>query len=161
MSRSLRVAAIGLTVAAAAAIGVALGSSAAPDRQEADEARAESFRAAFADSKAVAFEQARRRGSANGIERGRTRAKRLGLRRGSKAGGAEAKVVLAAIAQEEAEAAAQAEAEERAENCGAPLFVEGYCPTDEEIERENLAESVCGSPDPESAAEEELYGIEC
>lgn len=69
--------------------------------------------------------------------------------------------MLAEIAQEEAEAAAQAEAEERAENCGAPLFVEGYCPTDEEIEQENLAESVCGSPDPESAAEEELYGIEC
>jgi len=150
-----------LAFVAAGAIGFALGSSAAPDQQEADDARVESFRAAFASSKEAAFRQARRRGVAKGLKRGRVRAERVGLRRGDDAGAKEAGVVLAEIAQEEAEAAAQAEAEERAENCGAPLFVEGYCPTDEEIEQENLAESVCGSPDPESAAEEELYGIEC
>ncbi|HEU4739588.1 MAG TPA: hypothetical protein VFS54_10980 [Solirubrobacterales bacterium] len=150
-----------MAVVAATAIGFALGSSAAPNQQEADDARAESFRAAFSSSKASAFRQARRRGTVKGLKQGRARAKQVGLRRGDDAGAKEAGVVLAEIAQEEAEAAAQAEAEERAENCGAPLFVEGYCPTDEEIEQENLAESVCGSPDPESAAEEELYGIEC
>jgi hypothetical protein len=150
-----------LAFVAAGAIGFALGSSAAPDQQEADDARVESFRAAFTSSKAAAFGQARRRGVTKGLKQGRARAERVGLRRGDDAGAKEAGVVLAEIAQEEAEAAAQAEAEERAENCGAPLFVEGYCPTDEEIEQENLAESVCGSPDPESAAEEELYGIEC
>ncbi len=161
MSRGPRIAAAGLAFLAFAAIGLALGSSAAPDGREADDARAESFGTAFASSKAAAFRQASHRGTVRGLKQGRARAERVGLRRGDDAGTKEAGVVLAEIAQEEAEAAAQAEAEERAENCGAPLFVEGYCPTDEEIEQENLAESVCGSPDPESAAEEELYGIEC
>jgi hypothetical protein len=47
------------------------------------------------------------------------------------------------------------EAAERARNCGAPLFVDGYCPTDEEIAAENQIESVCGSRD-----DAEL-GIDC
>jgi hypothetical protein len=75
---------------------------------------------------------------------------------------------LAAIeAQEQAEAAAaaqvaaEAEAAERAANCGAPLFVEGYCPTDEEIARENAAESLCGPGTAAGEAEAAELGIVC
>lgn len=100
-------------------------------------------------------------GTLKGLERGKSQAKHAGTRRGGGAGEAEVEAELAVIAQEEAEAAAQAEAEERAANCGAPLFVEGYCPTDEEIEQESLAESLCGPSDPALAEEAEQYGIEC
>ena len=53
---------------------------------------------------------------------------------------------------------AAAEAAERAENCGATLFPDDVCPTDEEIAAENQAEAVCGPGDYEQAA---ALGIDC
>lgn len=160
-SRGFRIAAIVLALVAVGAIGFGLGASAAPDRSDADEARLESFQAAFTSSQAKAFGQARQKGMAKGLARGRLKAEQAGERRGEDGGAADVEAELEQIAQEEAEAAAQAEAEERAENCGAPLFVEGYCPTDEEIEQENRAESLCGPNDPALEEEAEQYGIEC
>jgi hypothetical protein len=145
-----------LSLAGAGIIGFMVGSSGAPTQRDAAEAHKEGFRSAFTESRTTAFGQARRSGALKGRERGRSQAKRAGAQ-----GGEDAKAQLAKIAQEEAEAAARAEAEERAANCGAPLFVEGYCPTDEEIERESLAESLCGSGDPAKAEEAEQYGIRC
>jgi type II secretory pathway pseudopilin PulG len=58
--------------------------------------------------------------------------------RGKQAEQARAEAVAAAEAQRQA--GIQAQATERAENCGAPLFVNGYCPTDEQIATENQAE---------------------
>ncbi|MDQ2630219.1 MAG: hypothetical protein M3Y75_04470 [Actinomycetota bacterium] len=150
-----------MVLLAAAAIGFGLGASGAPDQQAADKARLEGFRAAFTASRTAAFGQAQRTGMAKGFSRGKLRAERAGKRRGEGTGAADAEAELERITQEEAEAAAQAEAEERTENCGAPLFVEGYCPTDEEIEQENRAESLCGPGDPALEEEAELYGIEC
>lgn len=146
---------------AAGAIGFVLGASSAPDQRAAGEARMESFRAAFTASRAEAFGKARQTGTAKGLTQGRLKAKRAAERQGDDKGAADAEAELERIAQEEAEAAAQAEAEERAANCGAPLFVEGYCPTDEEIEQENRAESLCGPNDPALEEEAERYGIEC
>lgn len=150
-----------LVLIGAGAIGFGLGGSSAPDQRDADEARMEAFRAAFSASRTAAFGQARQRGTAKGLARGRSKATRAGKQRGDDKGAAAVEAELERIAQEEAEAAAQAEAEERAENCGAPLFVEGYCPTDEEIEQENRAESLCGPNDPALEEEAERYGIEC
>lgn len=157
----------GITAAAvvvlvgAGALGFSLGSAGTADERDAKEAQADAFSSAFADARTAAFETARRTGTAKGLARGRARAQRAGEKRGTEAGSAKAEAELERIAQEEVEAAAQAEAEERAENCGAPLFVEGYCPTDEEIEQENLAESLCGPADPALAEEAELHGIQC
>ena len=150
-----------LVLLGAGAIGFGLGSSQAPGQRDADEARMEGFRTAFSASRAAAFGQAQQKGTAKGRARGRLKAVRAGERRGDDKGAAAVEAELERIAQEEAEAAARAEAEERAENCGAPLFVEGYCPTDEEIEQESRAESLCGPNDPALEEEAERYGIEC
>jgi hypothetical protein len=50
---------------------------------------------------------------------------------------------------------------ERAKNCGAPLFVNGYCPTDEEIEREGDAEALCGPGTAKGRREAAERGIQC
>ena len=150
-----------LVLALAATTGFAIGSSSAAGRDEAAAMRKQSYRAAFRDSRSDAMAKARRAGVASGLARGAARAMSAGAQRGTRIGSAEAEGELERIATQEAEAAAQAEAEERAANCGAPLFVEGYCPTDEEIEQENLAESLCGPGDPVLAEEAELHGIRC
>lgn len=160
-SRGFLLVATALVLLGAGVIGFGLGSSGAPDQRDADEARMEGFQAAFAASRAEAFDQARQRGTVKGLKRGQLNAVRAGERRGDDQGAAAVEAEIERIAQEEAEAAAQAEAEERAENCGAPLFVEGYCPTDEEIEQESRAESLCGPNDPALEEEAERYGIEC
>jgi hypothetical protein len=160
-SRGLLILATALVLIAAGAIGFALGASGAPDQRDADEAQMEGFGAAFTAARADAFGRARRAGTAKGLAQGRREAEQAGERRGKDRGAEDVESELERIAEEEAEAAAQAEAEERAANCGAPLFVEGYCPTDEEIEQESRAESLCGPGDPTLEEEAEQYGIEC
>lgn len=160
-SRIFLIVAAALALIAAGAIGFSSGASSAPDQRDADQARMEGFRAAFIVARTEAFGEARQTGAAKGLARGRMKAERAGERQGEDKGAADVEAELELIAREEAEAAAQAEAEERAENCGAPLFVEGYCPTDEEIEQENRAESLCGPGDPALEEEAEQYGIEC
>jgi hypothetical protein len=53
---------------------------------------------------------------------------------------------------------ADAAAAERTRNCGAPLFADGACPTDEEVAAENKAESLCGGGLHEQAKAE---GVAC
>jgi len=87
-----------------------------------------------------------------------------GERRGNAVGGSDAEAELAAAAEAEAEAAeaaALAETQERAANCGAPLFVDDYCPTDEEIARENSAESLCGPGTAAGREQAAELGIQC
>jgi len=69
--------------------------------------------------------------------------------RGLAAGKAEgtrrrAEAAAAAAAEAAQQAAIQARAQERAANCGAPLFVDGYCPSDEEVAAGGQSESLCG-----------------
>jgi hypothetical protein len=158
-------AAIAVTAAAAlglvCGVGFLFGSSAAPTETEANIERRKSFTEARRQAAAAAFKKARDKGLATGRRAGRREAVTAAAKKGETAGTQDAKAKLAAIAQEEAEDAARAEAEERAENCGAPLFTPGYCPTDEEIEQENLAESLCGPGDPALEEEAAEQGIQC
>jgi hypothetical protein len=148
-------------VGLAAGLGFVLGSDAAPTDEQARAERRQGFAAALEDAKSEALQRSRPRGLIAGRKVGQAEARRVAKRRGSSDGSSEAEAKLAAIAQEEAEAAARAEAEERAENCGAPLFTPGYCPTDEEIEQEGLAESLCGPGDPALEQEAAEQGIQC
>jgi hypothetical protein len=143
------------------AVGYLLGTTSAPSQADADIERRAGTKEALKHASRQAFRRAEDEGQAAGERSGRREAKRSGRRRGGADGEEGAEAQLAAIAQEEEEAAARAEAEERAENCGAPLFVPGYCPTDEEIERESLAESLCGPGDPALVQEAAEQGIQC
>jgi hypothetical protein len=96
-------------------------------------ARQEAFDKAFSSAHQIARHDGEKAGRAAGTRAGHLAGERMGRSDGSSEAGAE----LAA-------AQAAAEAAERARNCGAPLFVEGYCPTDEEIAQENRAEAICG-----------------
>ena len=85
----------------------------------------------------------------------------MGHRRGLAAGKAAAEAERlreAEAAEASRQSEIQAQAAERADNCGAPLFVTGYCPTDEEIAYESQAESLCGGGDYEQAQAE---GVAC
>ncbi len=57
----------------------------------------------------------------------------------------------------ERQRAIEAEQAERATNCGAPLFADGACPTDEELEREQNLESYCGGYDPSRVQPDGTY----
>jgi hypothetical protein len=84
------------------------------------------------------------RNQGEGLADGRAKGRLAGAEIGAKDGGSDAQAQLAAIQQQQVEAeqaAAAAEAAERQANCGAPLFVEGYCPTDEEIAQESQTSS--------------------
>lgn len=151
-----------LGIAVPAAIGILVGTASAPDDTEAAKARLEGFRSASTRAHDIAYAKAQSRGRSRGTKVGQVRARFFGERRGGATGEKEAAAAVNKIAEEEAEVAALAEAEERSENCGAPLFIDGYCPTDEEIERENTVEGLCGGlPNEERAREEEELGIEC
>ncbi len=108
------------------------------------------------------------RGKTEGLTQGRERGQREGKSEGRGAGETAAAEELAAVEEQqaaeaaEAEAvAAEAEAAERAANCGAPLFADDYCPTDEQIEQENTAESLCGPGTAAGRAEAAEMGIQC
>ena len=117
--------------------------------------------AASEEASELAYSRSLERGRAEGQRTGALRANQLGTGQGLTRGSEHADAELARIEAAEAAAAAAAEAAERAANCGAPLFVEGYCPTDEEIARESAAESLCGPGTAEGAAEAARLGISC
>lgn len=64
----------------------------------------------------------------------------------------------AAVMEAEAAAAAAAAAANEQRFCNQPLFVDGYCPTQGEIDYENQAEGLCGGGDYAAAA---AAGIVC
>jgi hypothetical protein len=99
-----------------------------------------------------------------GRRQGAVRGRRIGAANGHTAGGNEVERRLTAIAraaEEQRQREAEAQAAERAANCGAPLFVSGYCPTDDEIARENSAESLCGPGTAEGKQQAAEQGIQC
>ncbi len=147
-----------VVVAAFAAGGHALGERDAVTQQEAVESRREARLAAADKAERDAFAASRARGRRAGFKEGRSAGQRRGNTRGQAAGSARADERAAELAAAQAQAAAEAEAAERARNCGAPLFVPGYCPTDEEIAAENQAESLCG---PGHYEEARAQGISC
>jgi len=139
---------IGLVAAlACAAGGYAIGAASAPTTDDAAAATTEAHDDAFSESRSSAHDEALDRGHQAGEEAGRQAGEAAGKQAGQGAGASSADAELAA-----------AEAAERAANCGAPLFVTGYCPTDEEIAAENQAESLCGGAHYEEAA---AQGIDC
>jgi hypothetical protein len=69
----------------------------------------------------------------------------------------EQQAAIAEAAELERQRAIEAEQAERARNCGAPLFADGACPTDEEIEREQNLESYCGRYDPSRVQPDGTY----
>jgi hypothetical protein len=151
-------------IAASIAGGYLLGSSKAASADDAAEARELAHANALADAQAEAHAAAHDRGFEAGSEEGRAAGARAGDRRGKASGQAEANAVLAEAAESEAAAAEEAaleEVRERAANCGAPLFVDDYCPTDEEMAREHQAESLCGPGTAEGRREAAALGIQC
>ena len=151
----------GLLVLAGGLAGYLIGAGQAPDQAEADAASAEAREVAFDDARELAYSRSLKRGRAEGLRTGALRGDQLGAGQGLTRGSEHADAELVRIEEAEAAAAAAAEAAERAANCGAPLFVEGYCPTDEEIAQESAAESLCGPGTAEGAAEAARLGITC
>ena len=162
--------AVFLVVVLAAAAGAGGYSIASSGGEDLDAARDRGAQAGQQEGR----ERGRRRGNAAGRAAGEKAAYRTAFRKSSKRryrielAAAERREAVAAhqaaIAQQAAtaqEAAQRAEATERAENCGAPLFVSGYCPTDEEIEREQSAESLCGPGTEQGRREAAELGIQC
>ena len=148
-------------VAGAGATGYLIGTGASSDvndvRQEVAAAKAVATRS----SERTGERRGRRKGFASGTAAGRRDGEQAGARRGASA----AQHELASQEKDRADAAEaqqqqaeEAEKAQRAKNCDEPLFVEGYCPTDEEVEQEGKAESLCGGGDYERAKAE---GIPC
>jgi hypothetical protein len=129
------------------AIGLGAGVLASSTEDEAEKIRSEAFDVAFTEARDAAHEE----GMERGLEAGRSAGVRAGRLAGATAGDD-------AGADSAAGELAAAEAAERAANCGAPLFPDDVCPTDEEIAAENQAESLCGSGQYEEAA---ALGIDC
>jgi hypothetical protein len=147
--RVLGLAAVLVAIACAAG-GYAIGAANAPTEDDAAAARDDAYDEAFGDAEADARQSAHARGLVAGKKVGTHAGEAAGTDAGGASGSDSADAELAA-----------AEAAERAENCGAPLFVTGYCPTDEEIARENQAEALCGPGTEEGREEAAAMGIEC
>jgi hypothetical protein len=164
MSKLVRIALVVALVLGIGAAGLALGSNEAPNAGDAESAEKAAYRLALKDAAVEAHEESVPHGREAGLQVGERRGADVGHADGQRAGHTAVERRLDAIAEQEAQAAAEAaaaEATERAANCGAPLFTEGYCPTDEEIELENNAESLCGPGTPEGRAEAAELGIQC
>jgi hypothetical protein len=147
VNRKLGIIAVPFAAIACAASGYAIGTATAPTADDAAAATSKAHEEALVESRSGAHDEALDRGLRAGAEAGRQAGKAAGREEGTGAGSSSADAELAA-----------AEAAERAANCGAPLFVTGYCPSDEEIAAENQAESLCGSANYEEAA---AQGIDC
>lgn len=142
----------------AAGVGFLAGSSKAPTDDDAVQERNEAFKTGFRTSFAVSFRDANERGTKAGLKRGSRQGNDDGTANGSSIGATKAQDELDLIAAQQARLAAEAEAAERAANCGHVLFVDGACPTDAEVQYEEDAETYCGGGDYETAA---ALGIEC
>jgi hypothetical protein len=153
---------LGVVVAAGAAVGgYVTGRADSPTREEAERSGAIAEQRAFSSAYARAEARGKARGLVVGRNQGEKRGRRVGRRRGFAAGkkrAEQARAEAAAAVEAERQAAIEAQAAERAENCGAPLFVEGYCPTDEQIAAENQAETLCGGGHYEEAR---AQGVAC
>lgn len=156
MNRVFAIAAVAALLVAVGTIGYLVGVNGAPDDAEAQLAQEADFRSAASRAERVAFVKARRAAVEVGVANGERRGSRLGTKRGAAAGEAAAKAKAKRLAEErealenaEREAAEQAEAETAAETryCNVPLFIDGYCPTQAEIEQENQAEGEAGLGD--------------
>jgi hypothetical protein len=123
---------------AAAAGGFLIGSASAPTKEEASRIRSEAYTESLADARTASLASSRIRGLEAGRASGQREGARDGARRGAGVGSEDADAQLLA--------AVRARAAERAANCGAPLFVSGYCPTNAEIQQENQAEANAGLP---------------
>jgi hypothetical protein len=148
----------------AAGAGTALGLTQRTTVEEASKASKVASQSAFASAEEQAEAEALTRGQEAGRRAGTKTGERSGERNGTADGEADVAAEQAALAEAGAaaeEAAALAERGERFRNCGAPLFVDDYCPTDEEIERENAAESLCGPGTAEGREEAARLGITC
>jgi hypothetical protein len=157
-----------LLVLAFGAGGYFYGASEAPGDTDAHRAQRAAELTAERHAFDVVFDGSYRDGRTRGLAKGATLGKAKGSAGGHRAGSSSVEKRLAAIeAQEQAEAAAAAEAAaeadaaERSANCDAPLFVEDYCPTDEEIARESAAESLCGPGTALGQAQAAELGIQC
>jgi hypothetical protein len=164
VSRRLLIALLVFGALGLGAAGYGVGAVTAPTDSDAARERQDAERSAFTSSSRRAHAAARREGLRAGRQLGMRRGRKLGRRRGLKAGQQVAERRRAEQAQA-AEAQRQQEidqrANERAENCNAPLFVEGYCPSDEEVETENQAESLCGPGTEEGRRQAAEQGIDC
>jgi hypothetical protein len=161
----------------AAGGGYALGHSSAPDGADAGQARTVSARTATAGAFAAAAADGRRTGlqagepvghraaAADGAQRGRTAGESAARARRAEIQAAQAQAAQAAAQAQAARAAAQAQP--TASNtpttggCNVPLFQSGYCPTPAEIQRENLAENLCGGGTAAGREEAAKLGIQC
>lgn len=164
MKRTLTLLVVLAVVAGISVGGYLVGHSRAPTGADAGGAKANTrvaahelaYRKAFDTSRGVAYE--------TGVKEGRDRGRRLGRKLGTRDGESEVARRTAALAEDAANsrlATIRNRANERAKNCGAPLFVDGYCPTDAEIEQENNAESLCGPGTVEGKREAARLGIQC
>lgn len=152
-------------VLAAVVVGALLytiGAGNAPDKADALTYRQAGYRQAYPAAKATAYRSSRATALVKGEHLGRVHGRTLGRRAGAAAGTKKRKAVerararrreLAAAARAEQADAAQRAAEEKAANetgsfggCNVPLFVDGYCPSDAEIQQESEAESNAGFP---------------
>jgi hypothetical protein len=156
MNRGLLLSIVAVALLAAGTIGYLIGANAAPDDAEARLAQSVAYARALPSAERSAFLQARRAGFRAGIDAGVRRGERLGALRGGSAGQDAAEAEEKRLAEEreaieiaEREAAEQAAAEAEAETryCNVPLFIDGYCPTQAEIEQENQAEGEAGIGD--------------
>jgi hypothetical protein len=134
--------------------GYALGAATAATEDEAASVRNDAQAEAFEEARSSAKDEALARGLRAGQEAGDRAGELAGSDAGQGAGSSSANAEVAA-------AAAAAEAAERAQNCGAPLFVTGYCPTDEEIAQENQAEALCGPGTASGHEQAAAQGIDC
>lgn len=152
------------TVAVLGLVGLLLGDAKAPTAADGRATQRESAAEGERIAERAARKRAHTRGYRVGVSRGRQRGERSGGRRGIRVADRKQEVIAAqaqAAEQRRQQEAAEAEKAERAENCGAPLFVDGYCPTDEEIERESDAESLCGPGTEEGRNQAADKGIGC
>jgi hypothetical protein len=156
VSRGLAIAVAVVLAVAAGAVGYLAGKDGAPDDAEARLAHNLAYARAMPVAERSAYLAARRHGFKVGLAKGLRGGATLGARRGGSAGDEAAKVEERRLAEEqeaieaaEREAAEQAAAEAEAETryCNVPLFIDGYCPTQAEIEQENQAEGEAGIGD--------------
>lgn len=162
--RLLFTVAVGLLAAILAVAGYAIGAARAPTDVEAALERAQAERRAFVQAQQQASQKAKPIGYKAGRQAGERRGRRVGQARGERArqkAAAQQKEQQAQAAEAERQQRIEQRVQERAENCNAPLFADGYCPTDEEIERESQAESLCGPATEAGRQEAARLGIQC
>ena len=147
-----------LLLLSACAVGLLLGRARTVEEGVAAKARQTAERDARGRAARTAREEALLRGRDAGLARGRREGRRRGVVRGKAQREADARAQAAQSASAAEDGETQTEGGERARNCGAPLFAEGACPSDEEIEAESSAESLCGGGDYAEAKEQ---GIAC